>query len=251
MISSISKGNQTKYWMDGYLIKLDSPGWYESISEVLVSELQGCIVNALPYVDYEYMVYKGVSACRSKNFLHSGESVISLKKALDLTELNIDYTDSGQWFKDCIVGSINIKYGLYIEDYLAYMVYLDAIVLNEDRHLRNISFVKMLDGRLRLSPLYDFGLSLLSDTDRYVSEDCRNVKSQPFEVNFEEQVKLFDNPHITIDLDKLMVKLLDVRLNPEYYVNKEKVGDLLRGINVLISRLEETEDRLWYRKRRV
>ena len=249
MLNNLSKGNQTKYWENDYLIKLDSPGWYESISEVLVSELQSCIVNPLPYVDYEYLVYRGVSACKSKNFLNDGESVISLKSALDASELNIDYSMSSQWLKDSIVGVINMEYGLYIEEYLAYMMYLDAIVLNEDRHLRNISFIKTADDKLKLSPLYDFGLSLLSDRDSYLSENSIEfVKSQPFSHSFTEQVGLFDNPHITINVDKLMVKLLDAQSNPLRYVDNNRKEDLCRAIRVLITRLEETEGWLWFRK---
>ena len=249
MISSVSKGNQTKYWENGYLVKLDSPGWYESISEVLVSELQNHIVNPLPYVDYEYLVYRGVSACRSKNFLGEGESVISLKKLLDLSGFNIDYSESGQWLKDCIVGAINIEYGLNIEKYLAYLVYLDAIVLNEDRHLRNISFIKSADGSLRVSPLYDFGLSLLSDRDRYPSGQYKGIiKSQPFDLDFDRQVGIFDNPHITIDLDGLLDRLIDARENPDLYVGYGKEVDLRRAVKILIQRLEETEGKLWFRK---
>jgi hypothetical protein len=248
LASLVSKGNQTKYWVGNYLVKLDSPGWYESIAEVLVSELQSWIKNPLPYVDYEYLVYRDTPACRCKNFLKEGESVISLKKALDLTRLNIDYSLSGAELKSVITGVINMEYGLNIEKYLSYMVYLDALVLNEDRHLRNISFIKDVDDSLKLSPLYDFGLSLMSDVDAHPNwKDVSGVRCQPFASTFEEQTKLFENPHIVIDYNGLRDKLFDVLRCSSEYVGIEKVSSLRRAIRILLERLDSTEGLLWFR----
>ena len=122
-------------------------------------------------------------------------------------------------------------------------------MLNEDRHLRNISFIKSADGSLRVSPLYDFGLSLLSDRDRYPSGQYKGIiKSQPFDLDFDRQVGIFDNPHITIDLDGLLDRLIDARENPDLYVGYGKEVDLRRAVKILIQRLEETEGKLWFRK---
>lgn len=247
-MGSISKGCQTKYWVDGYMVKLDSPGWYESVSEVLVSEVQKYIVTPYPYVDYLFYSYRGYPACKSKNFLAEGESVVSLKSLLDGSGCYIDYKElSGMSLKDTIVGVINMCYELNIEKYLAYMCYLDAIVLNEDRHLRNISFIRGL-GSLKLSPIYDFGLSLLSDCDRYpTGSEIGSVKSQPFCIDFMDQVKLFDNPCIKVKYDELCNVLNDVVRSPGLYVSEGRVGYLVRATKILLRRLSDTEGILWFR----
>lgn len=246
MNSGTSKGNQSKYVIDDNFIKVDSVGCCESVSEVLVSELQHNIVNAYPFVDYSFYTYKGLNSCICKNFLKDGESCVSLYSLLK--GYNIPF-NGGEDLKNAVVGLMNMVYGIDTEYYLSYMIYLDAIALNEDRHLRNIAFILSRDGALKPTPIFDYGLSLLSDKVSYADweKSVKDVKSQPFCNDFKEQVMLFENPDIRIKYDKLRDKLLFAYNNTELFVNSSQKSDLKRGINILLYQLKNTEGILWKR----
>jgi len=249
-LSGTSKGNQAKEWTDNgsTLIKYDSINWYESISEVLVSELLSHIKGfkaGIDYVDYTWVNDKGNSACSCQNFLKEGEFVISLYALIE----GYNFKDlSGFELKNAICGIIFMETGLNIEEYLSCMMYIDAMVLNEDRHLRNISFISN-GTSVRLTPYYDFGLSLMSDKTMYENiEDLSFVKSQPFSTDFIEQANLFINPDIRLDYEKLVLKLNHVVNHSSSYISIEsKASDLERAIFVLLRRLRETEGVLWKR----
>lgn len=244
-ISGQSKGNQSKEWINSgkELVKYDSPNWYESIAEVLSAELQYYIKEYKPFVDYSWVEYKGCSACICKNFLHSGEMVISLYKVLQGYNI-LDL--AGLELKNALCGLVKMELGLDIEEYLSYMVYLDAILLNEDRHLRNISIITSKEG-YKLTPYYDFGLSLLSDKNEYTEiEDIYKVSAQPFSQDFFKQIALFENPKIQIDVKQLFLKLKDAKIYSNRYITiYSKAKDLERAISVLEKRLLETEGILW------
>lgn len=46
---------------------------------------------------------------------------------------------------------------LEIIQYLSNLIRLDAIILNEDRHLNNVSFIKSINGDYSLCPVFDNG----------------------------------------------------------------------------------------------
>ena len=72
-----SEGTQEKYFKDGFWYKLDKNG-SEGLVEYLVSGLLS-FSDLLPdeYVVYETGTINGRSGCRSRNFLKSGEELIT------------------------------------------------------------------------------------------------------------------------------------------------------------------------------
>ena len=79
--------------------------------------------------------------------------------------------------------------------YLSTLLELDAFVLNEDRHTNNIAVIRNeKTGTFRLCPIFDNGLSLLSDLndypldkDMYACIDA--VAAKPFSTDFSEQTE--------------------------------------------------------------
>ncbi len=51
-----------------------------------------------------------------------------------------------------------------ILEYLAFILTVDAVFLNEDRHMHNLAFLMDESGRFRFCPLFDHGGCLLSET---------------------------------------------------------------------------------------
>lgn len=199
-----SKGNQLKWKLGDQWYKADHMG-YEGLSEVLVSRLLHKAELKYSFVEYHpvEIAYKGqkLLGCRSENFLKETQKLIPLEKlyrqntgkslALSLVEFpevpdRIRYT----------VEQVEQYTGLNeFGPYLTAILELDAFFLNEDRHTNNIAVLYDTEKNCyELSPIFDQGLSLLSDTSYDFSleqslEDCiKRVEAKPFHSSFEQQV---------------------------------------------------------------
>lgn len=127
------------------------------------------------------------------------------------------------------------------------IIYIDAITLNEDRHLNNINLINnIIDKSIRPAPIFDNGLSLLFDTKDYpMLNDFRGlitkVKSKPFYDDFDKQIALFvkDNYRpIEIDINNFYKEI--EKYNPPF---KQDMWD--RAIKVLKHKLDLEEGDLW------
>lgn len=86
-VNSSSKGNQKKFYNNGYWIKLDNENCYEGLAEDFVSKFESLIVD-FNFVDYksdlfEYRdnVYNG---CISYNMFNINISFISLRNLFSI-----------------------------------------------------------------------------------------------------------------------------------------------------------------------
>ena len=198
-----SKGNQMKWLQDGYWYKADQFG-YESLAEVVASHLlgQSSIKEATMY-EPVVILYKGKEyrGCRSKNFRHEQELLVSLERffrshtivglARQLSRIS-DIKEQIQYTEETVRKITKIEdFGIY----LTKMLEMDAFFFNEDRHTNNISIIynKETD-QYRLCPFYDMGLSLFADTkvDFPLGDDyfvCKEkIIAKPFHRNFDEQL---------------------------------------------------------------
>lgn len=202
---SSSKGNQFKYAYNNKFIKLNTWKWYEDISEVLVSYLLGFTdidyyVKYYPCSVYKDEVYKGVG-CYSDNFLGYGESDITFARLLKhygnrVTALSYDM----------VRDEISDIVGFDIKRYLDRCLCLDAITFNEDRHLNNLSVIRTSTG-FREAPIYDNGLSCLSDVFTYemnkpLEYNLKLVHSATFSTDFLSQIKGNNVTPLCIDTKK-------------------------------------------------
>ena len=198
-----SKGDQPKWHIDDAWYKADHMG-YEALSEVIVSWMleHSTIDNSVAYApvmiqssDKEYI------GCRSKNFRQEGEMLLPLEK------LHRAYHGIGLAKKLAEILDVEerIRYTVsFVEDttgltgfgmYLSTLLELDAFVLNEDRHTNNIAVIRNeKTGDFRLCPIFDNGLSLLSDLNDYpLNMDMYKcidaVQAKPFSADFFEQTE--------------------------------------------------------------
>lgn len=249
MLQSTSKGNQTKWYLDGFYIKEDSLG-YESIAEATVSELLH-YVRGIDFVDYNLctIVYGGEKhyGCYSRDFLKSGENVRTFYKLLEM--YGFRWSDvkhcTGTDRYNYICDKLNSITGLDIQGYLTRVLALDYIVHNEDRHFNNLAVIECSDGTYREAPIFDNGLSLLSDIRDYpmydsVSKCLRKVKAKPFNVNFKKQFLYTNGTPLSIDivgfLDALDISCVGFKEN-----------QFNRAVYVLKTLLKETEGLAWIR----
>lgn len=196
-----SKGNQMKWLFNNFWYKQDHMG-YEGLSEVVVSQLLKKS-NVKGFIEYEPIKIQynltNKSGCLSKNFKgkdeiiitlermykqHKGKSLASDLAAISETEDKIKYTID---FVESITKLKNVG------SYFATMLQLDAFFLNEDRHTNNIAFIyNEKTEEYTFCPYFDFGLSLLADTNDYPldveNEICvKHIKAKPFSIDFDEQ----------------------------------------------------------------
>lgn len=170
---SFSKGNQLKWFHDGKFIKLNNGDCYEDISEILVSYLLKftSIKNYVEYYPCE-IVEDGIMlgyGCYSYNFLNAGESDITFVKLFKRKGIDI-YHASYDDVRDGLLEVTGIDFKPYIDACLC----IDAITFNEDRHFNNLSVIYS-NGRYRHAPVYDNGMSCLSDV--YVYPLSENINT--------------------------------------------------------------------------
>ena len=230
-----SKGNQLKWRRGCNWYKADSSG-YEGLAEYMVSEL----LRESDLHQEEYVLYQteeiryGVQTwhgCVSRNFLQEGSQLLTLERlyhnhsGLSLYQ-SLYQIDSVEERVRFLVEKISQLTGITdFGVYLSKMITIDALFLNEDRHMHNIAVILADDGSYHLCPLFDHGASLLSDTtldypidhaDLY--EMMGRVRAKGVSPCFDEQLDTVESLygqqiHFTFNADKVR-KLL--RAEPYY-----------------------------------
>jgi len=203
-----SKGNQEK-WFDAdnnRWYKLDQFG-YEALAETAISTLLE-LSNIETDTSFTFARYqmerlnvhgRDRNGCSSDNFLLPGQRIVTLshlfkqqlgyslseklsklssdkKRIAYLSEATADYTGLDQF-----------------PEYLTLLFEVDALFLNEDRHLNNIAVIEK-DGRFSYCPIFDNGAGLLSNTQIYWMDiapkaHIASIKARPFNTTFNRQIK--------------------------------------------------------------
>ena len=196
-----SKGNLPKWHIGDYWYKTDAFG-YENLSECLISDLLK-YSNIFNYV--EYNMVKGIYNSKinnfsvSKDFLNKNDNLLTfyrlyfLETGKELTKDIYNYSGVKDRIK-LVVDFISTKYDLNAAGkIITSILELDMFFLNEDRHFNNFALIRNTQNdTFSFAPLFDNGLSLLSDLNEYdikadVYKSIDKVRSKPFSNSFEEQ----------------------------------------------------------------
>lgn len=198
-----SKGNQPKWQVKNKWLKADHMG-YEALAEVLISSLLEK-TNVPEFVSYQPALIqyhdKTLTGCASDNFRKEHEELIPVER------LHRAYCGPGlaqvlgkapsvesaiQYTVDFIEKQTKLTdFGAYLTTILE----LDQLFLNEDRHTNNIAVIwNNKTESYRLCPIFDNGLSLLSDTKSYLLDEdfyncIKRVQAKPFFPSYEEQTE--------------------------------------------------------------
>ena len=168
-----SKGNQFKFKRDNIWYKTDYLG-YEGLTEFVVSKLisfsdlkeSEYTDYELEQIDYNDTVFNG---CMSVDFTN-GKSLITLERLFKnmygrgLNNIIYSITDHKERLHKMVEQVERVTgikgFGIYMSKVLT----IDALFLNEDRHTHNIALMSYDKGKYSLSPIFDNGAGLLSDT---------------------------------------------------------------------------------------
>lgn len=222
---SSSKGNVTKY-TDGKLwIKTNHQG-YEALAEVLSSR----VVKALGFQTVEYKpcfisrnAYEVESACFSESFIEN-KTEYTIGRLLqqyggfsnsdDMYETFRaipDVISRIRWVLDLLAPLGTMQYLVYA---LAELIWIDSIILNEDRHLFNLVLLRDSKNRFQLIN-FDYGAALLSDLVDYplampLQQAIYSVESKPFSRHFSSQLQAFQAYLPTSFSDDITVNISDL-----------------------------------------
>lgn len=239
-----SKGNQEK-WFDksnNRWYKLDQFG-YEALSETLISLLleKSNIENDTPFTFTRYHMEKmnvhgfDRTGCSSENFKKDNQSIITLShlysRLLDKSlkskfELMTSDRKRIQYLAEATSEYTGLK---HFPEYLTLLFEVDALFLNDDRHLNNIAIIEE-NGKYSYCPIFDNGAGLLSNTqfDRFEYEPkslIKKIKARPFNTTFNRQINtaisLYGNQ---LYIPKFTVKEIEFALVPllEYYPIRDR-----------------------------
>lgn len=234
-----SKGNQLKWNNKGKWYKADYSG-YEGLAEYVVSNLllksslskDECVQYSQEQISYRRTVFNGAV---SDTFVKSGWQIITLER-LFKTKFNQSFyeatwriADVSERFK-FICSQVKAMTGLDEFDlYLARLLTIDAIFLNEDRHMHNIAVMMNSRQEFGYCPVFDNGACLLSDTtmDYPLGEDImelmKECKAKTISADFDEQLETAEKicPD-AIRFTFTQKDAEDIIMNAKYYTEQEK-----------------------------
>ncbi|ADC52352.1 hypothetical protein BpOF4_21784 (plasmid) [Alkalihalophilus pseudofirmus OF4] len=240
IVSTSSKGDQSKWLVGGKWIKENTRG-YENMAEYVASLiLQSSTLPQESYISYTPCLIEKADGtvkegCYSLDFRGPLQEVTLERlfeahfETTDEVLNNTRYSTVDKF--NAIMEKVHHFTGLDVTYEMAQMLAFDAFILNEDRHTNNILFLfnPKTEG-WQLAPIFDHGLSLLSDLkdypmDKSISVLKRKLKAKPFNSSFTKQLALFKGPFIQSDL--LLTKL------------EESPYDIGRTKDVVLSQLKD------------
>ncbi len=201
-----SKGNQEKWQEGGVWYKLDQFG-YEALAEVFTAMLleKSNIESETPFTFTRYSmerleVHGRVrTGCSSQNFLRSGESIVTLshlfKQHLGMSlSAKLGSLSSDKKRMAYLAEATKDFTGLEaFPQYLTLLFEIDALVLNDDRHLNNIAVIAR-GNQFDYCPIFDQGAGLLSNVmynpyDIIPKTLISQSRARPFNTTFNRQIK--------------------------------------------------------------
>lgn len=246
-----SKGNLPKWRIDNIWYKTDAFG-YESLAECLISDLLK-YSNIYSYV--KYGITKGIYNGEIKNFSISN-SFMNERDTL-LTFYRLYFLETGnELTKDIynirevndrikfVVDFVSKNYKIDIAGKIITSVLeLDMLFLNEDRHFNNFALIrKTKSKKFVFAPVFDNGLSLLSDINEYkmdgdIYKNIDKVKGKPFSNSLEEQCEKAESLYGTV----LKFKFTKNDVLNEIYKYKSFYNDAIieRVISILFEQMRK------------
>ena len=239
-----SKGNQEK-WFDkdtNKWYKLDQFG-YEALTETIVSKLleKSNIESETPFSFARYEMERlnvhgrERTGCSSANFLKEGQSIITLSHLFSRqlgtslkTKLEGLSSDKKriQYLAEATAEYTGLK---NFPQYLTLLFEVDALFLNDDRHLNNIAVIEE-NGKFKYCPIFDNGAGLLSNIqfspmDIEPKGLIKDVVARPFNTSFTRQINTARSLYgKQLYIPQLTKKDILTEFEPllEYYANRDR-----------------------------
>lgn len=252
-MASSSRGDQRKFYKDGYWVKLDNEGYFEGLAEEFVSYFCTCI-EGFSSVEYRTSMFeyneRQFRGCVSKTMFGDKNicftSIKSLAKSYNVPLRNFVCQNSVEQNIINTVVFIRDNFGVNILSYLGRLLMLDCIIINEDRHLMNlgICYNKKL-GVYMEAPCFDNGTSLFCTYWSYrkrksLEENIEFAKSvaKPFSKFYDKQLSALLN----LGCKPLLINKVRLEYILDWYTNDLYPKEVLDRVKaVLLNRLRYYE----------
>lgn len=239
-----SKGNQEK-WFDketNKWYKLDQFG-YEALAETLISRLleKSNISSDTPFSFAKYQMERlnvhgrDRTGCSSESFLKSGQSIITLSHlfsrqlGISLKDKLTKLTSDKKRIEYLATATAEFTGLKKFPEYLTILFEVDALFLNDDRHLNNIAVLEK-NGSFDYCPIFDNGAGLLSNTqfspmDIEPKGLIKSVIARPLNTTFNRQMNtaraLFGKQ---LKIPQFTEKEITAELKPmlEFYAERDR-----------------------------
>lgn len=237
-----SKGNQEKWKRNGSWYKLDQFG-YEGLAETLVSILleRSSIETDTPFRFVRYRMERmhvhefDRTSCSSPDFLAPGQAIVTLNHLLSrqvgkpLVEQLSRLSSVKKRIEYLACTTAEFTGLTEFPAYLTLLFEVDALFLNDDRHLNNIAVLER-GGAYDYCPIFDNGAALLSNQRDYPMDIAPKgliplAVARPFHISFNRQrnmaVSLF-GPQLRIPKfgrDEILAELAPLL---EYYPQRDR-----------------------------
>lgn len=215
------------------------------LQEPLNEEFVSIINKSIGYenfVEYETLWEedKPLSCC--KNFVTPNTELVTawtVRNQLKKSNNDSEYT---HYKKCCEYLGINPK---ETQDYLDYMITLDYLVVNQDRHFNNFGVIRDVNTLKILghAPIFDTGTSLWNGIATRLIKSTIQNESKPFKQYHEEQIKLINisekfsllnSEYLLNEFNKLLASSIYI----EDYRRKILVSSFEGRLNLLNKRVE-------------
>lgn len=238
-----SKGNQEK-WYDqasGRWYKLDQFG-YEALAETVISTLleQSNVETGTPFTFVRYQMERlqvhgrERTGCSSKNFLQSGQALITVNRLLTshlgkpLREKLAQLPSDKRRIAYLATATAEITKLELFPQYLTLLFEVDALFCNDDRHLNNIAVIEQ-NGKYEYCPIFDNGAGLLSNVQMSPMDIAppaliSALRARPFHTTFTRQMNTARNLYGTqLIMTKLTADNIREVLQPvlDYYPQRD------------------------------
>ena len=237
-----SKGNQEKWKDGGRWYKLDQFG-YEALAETLISRLltRSGVEQYTPFRFTRYRMERmnvhgrERTGCSSENFLLPGQSIITLShlfrrcETVPLRELLARQSSDRKRIAYLAETTAELTGLELFPRYLTLLFEVDALFLNDDRHLNNIAILEQ-NGKYDYCPIFDNGAGLLSNVQLSPMDIAPKalmdaVRARPFNTTFNRQVGSVQSLYgSALRMPKLTRDEICAELNPllPYYAERDR-----------------------------
>ena len=254
-----SKGNQEKWRENGIWYKLDQFG-YEALAETFTSMLleHSNVEKDTPFSFTRYRMERlhvhgrERTGCSSADFLETGASIVTLSRLFrqyfgkPITELFGKLPSDKRRMMYLSETTADITGLREFPQYLALLFEIDALVLNDDRHLNNIAVIEQ-NGRFDYCPIFDQGAGLLSNVffspmDVSPKALIPQLQARPLNTTFNRQLHTVQQLYgKQMHLPRFSVDEIERMIDPmlEYYPVRDRSLILERVCEVVITRQKE------------
>lgn len=238
-----SDGCLKKRWkiIDGKrcLIKGGSnPFHQQPFNEVIASEIMEKL--NIPHVTYSLIWDNNIPYSVCEDFVDENTELVPVWRVL-MTQKRNNSTSLHQHFINCCEGV-----GVYnVTKFIDYMITIDYIIANEDRHLNNFGLLRNVETLewIGIAPIYDSGSSLGFDKLPIQMKSEKDIECKPFKNDFLEQLQLVQS-FDWLDLSKLdnvenIIRNIFAKDINKTYIDDNRIEAIINSVKRRINNLEQ------------